>query len=60
MKRSLQRNDLVHNQERELAIGHPVRAQAAGAVAFVEKRGAADTLLSAIRQAAGQAGKNSE
>ncbi len=36
------------------------RAQAAGAVAFVEKRGATDTLLSAIRQAAGQAGKSSE
>ncbi len=28
------------------------RAQAAGAVAFVEKRGAIDSLLSAIRQAA--------
>src|SRR5919108_423859 len=28
-----------------------VRAQAAGAVAFVEKRGATDALLSAIRQA---------
>jgi DNA-binding NarL/FixJ family response regulator len=36
------------------------RAQAAGAVAFVEKRGATDALLSAIRQAAGQAGRNSE
>jgi DNA-binding NarL/FixJ family response regulator len=36
------------------------RAQAAGAVALVEKRGATETLLSAIRQAAGQAGKNSE
>ena len=36
------------------------RTQAAGAVAFVEKRGAADTLLSAIRQAAGQAGQSSE
>jgi DNA-binding NarL/FixJ family response regulator len=36
------------------------RAQAAGAVACVEKRGATDTLLSAIRQAAGQAGKSSE
>jgi DNA-binding NarL/FixJ family response regulator len=34
------------------------RAQAAGAVAFVEKRGATETLLSAIRQAAAQAGKN--
>ena len=30
------------------------RAQAAGAVAFVEKRGATDALLSAIRLAAGQ------
>ena len=28
------------------------RAQAAGAVAFVEKRGATDSLLAAIRQAA--------
>ena len=36
------------------------RAQAAGAVAFVEKRGATETLLSAIRQAAGQAGKSRE
>ena len=36
------------------------RAQAAGAAALVEKRGATETLLSAIRQAAGQAGKNSE
>ncbi len=36
------------------------RAQAAGAVAFVEKRGATDGLLSAIRLAAGQAGKSSE
>ena len=36
------------------------RAQAAGAVAFVEKRGATGTLLSAIRQAAGQAGKSIE
>ena len=36
------------------------RAQAAGAVALVEKRGATDALLSAIRQAAGQAGKRSE
>ena len=36
------------------------RAQAAGAVAFVEKRGVTDALLSAIRQAAGQAGKSSE
>jgi len=35
-------------------------AQAAGAVAFVEKRGATDTLLAAIRLAAGQAGKRSE
>ena len=31
------------------------RAQAAGAVAFVEKRGATDHLLAAIRRAAGQA-----
>jgi len=30
------------------------RAQAAGAVAFVEKRGATDSLLAAIRQAARQ------
>ena len=36
------------------------RAQAAGAVAFVEKRGATETLLSAIRLAAGQADKSSE
>jgi DNA-binding NarL/FixJ family response regulator len=36
------------------------RAQAAGAVAFVEKRGATDALLAAIRLAAGQAGKRSE
>jgi DNA-binding NarL/FixJ family response regulator len=36
------------------------RAQAAGAVACVEKRGATDALLSAIRQAGGQAGKSSE
>ena len=36
------------------------RAQAAGAVAFVEKRGATDALLSAIRQAAGRAGKSNE
>jgi DNA-binding NarL/FixJ family response regulator len=36
------------------------RAQAAGAVAFVEKRGATDSLLAAIRLAAGQAGKRSE
>ena len=36
------------------------RAQAAGAFAFVEKRGATDSLLAAIRQAAGQAGKRSE
>jgi two-component system, NarL family, response regulator NreC len=32
-----------------------IRAQAAGAVAFVEKRGTSDTLLVAIRQAASQA-----
>ena len=36
------------------------RAQAAGAAAFVEKRGATEMLLAAIRQAAGQAGKGSE
>jgi DNA-binding NarL/FixJ family response regulator len=36
------------------------RAQAAGAVAFVEKRGATDALLSAMRLAAGQAGKSRE
>jgi two-component system, NarL family, response regulator DesR len=36
------------------------RAQAAGAVAFVEKRGATEALLSAIRLAAGLAGKSSE
>ena len=36
------------------------RALAAGAVAFVEKRGATDALLSAIRQAAAQAGKSSD
>ena len=36
------------------------RAQAAGAVAFVEKRGATDGLFSAIRLAAGQAGQSRE
>ena len=36
------------------------RAQAAGAVAWVEKRGVTETLLAAIRQAAAQAGKSSE
>ncbi len=36
------------------------RAQAAGAVAFVEKRGATDTLLAAIRLAAAQAGNSNE
>jgi DNA-binding NarL/FixJ family response regulator len=36
------------------------RAQAAGAVAFVEKRGVTDSLLSAIRLAAVQARKSSE
>jgi DNA-binding NarL/FixJ family response regulator len=36
------------------------RAQAAGAVAFVEKRGVTDSLLSAIRLAARQAGKSRE
>ncbi len=45
---------LVHNQESELAIGHPAQAQAAGVVAFVEKRGGTEKLLSAIRQAIGQ------
>lgn len=34
-------------------------ALAAGAIAFVEKRGATDALLSAIRQAAAQIGKSS-
>ena len=34
------------------------RAQDAGAVAFVEKRGATDALLAAIRQAAAQPGKS--
>ena len=37
-----------------------MRAQAAGAVAFVEKRGTTETLLVAIRQAAGQIGANTE
>ena len=37
-----------------------IRAQAAGAVAFVEKRGTTDTLLAAIRQAAGQTGTSLE
>jgi DNA-binding NarL/FixJ family response regulator len=37
-----------------------MRARAAGAVAFVEKRGTTDTLLSAIRQAAGQTGNSLE
>ena len=36
------------------------RAQAAGAVAFVEKRGDTETLLSAIRLAAAQAGTSSD
>ena len=36
------------------------QAKAAGAVTFVEKRGSTDSLLIAIRQAAGQAGKSSE
>ena len=36
------------------------QAQAAGAVAFVEKRGATQTLLAAIRQAAAQVGKSCE
>lgn len=37
-----------------------MRALTAGAVAFVEKRGTTDTLLSAIRQAAGQTGNSLE
>ena len=37
-----------------------IRAQAAGAVAFVEKRGTTDTLLAAIRQAARQTGESIE
>ena len=37
-----------------------IQAQAAGAVAFVEKRGTTDTLLAAIRQAAGQTGEGIE
>ena len=37
-----------------------IRAQAAGATAFVEKRGTTDTLLAAIRQAAGQTGTSLE
>ena len=45
----------IHN-ERQTRI----RAQAAGAVAFVEKRGTTDTLLAAIRQAAGQTGESIE
>ena len=36
------------------------RAQEAGAVAFVEKRGETENLLSAIRLAAAQVGKSSE
>jgi len=36
------------------------RAKAAGAIAFVEKRGATDSLLTAIRQAVGQVGTGSE
>jgi DNA-binding NarL/FixJ family response regulator len=36
------------------------RAQAAGAVAFVEKHGATEALLAVIRLAAGHAGKRSE
>ena len=39
-------SSLVHNQESELAIGHPGQAQAAGTVALVEKCGATQTLLS--------------
>jgi DNA-binding NarL/FixJ family response regulator len=37
-----------------------VQAQAAGAVAFVEKCGTTEALLAAIRLAAGQAGKRSK
>ena len=37
-----------------------LRAQAAGAVAFVEKRGTTDTLLAAIRQGAAQTGTSLE
>jgi DNA-binding NarL/FixJ family response regulator len=37
-----------------------MRAQAAGVVAFVEKRGITETLLAAIRQAAGQRGAITE
>jgi DNA-binding NarL/FixJ family response regulator len=37
-----------------------IRALAAGAVAFMEKRGTTETLLVAIRQAAGQRGANTE
>ena len=36
------------------------RAQAAGAVAFVEKRGATDALIAAIRLAAAQAGNRNK
>ena len=45
----------IHNEKQTR-----LRAQAAGATAFVEKRGTTDTLLTAIRQAAGQAGINLE
>jgi DNA-binding NarL/FixJ family response regulator len=37
-----------------------MKAQAAGAVAFVEKRGTTDILLSAIRQAVGRTGNSLE
>jgi DNA-binding NarL/FixJ family response regulator len=37
-----------------------IRARAAGAIAFVEKRGTTDALLAAIRQAAGQTGNSLE
>jgi DNA-binding NarL/FixJ family response regulator len=37
-----------------------MKAQAAGAVAFVEKRGTTDILLAAIRQAAGRTGNSLE
>jgi hypothetical protein len=37
-----------------------MRAQAAGAVTFEEKRGTTDTLLAVIHRATGQAGKSLE
>ena len=45
----------IHTERQTL-----IQAQAAGAVAFVEKRGTTDTLLAAIRQAAGQTGTSLE